>query len=350
MDFAQLSAQLDALKQAGLQDLALADDSKALGNWRVQYLGKKSDISQLAKQMGGLSADERPRFGQFVNEVKSALESALAAKQEEVERTERVKRLADETIDVTLPGRVAPLGAIHPISRVIREIEDVFLGMGFSIVDGPEVETDHYNFELLNLPKDHPARDMQDTFYLTEELLLRTHTSPMQARTMEQMKGHVPIQVIVPGRVYRRDEDDATHSHAFTQIEGLVVGEGVRMSDLKGTLEQFAKALFGAHQRVRLRPSYFPFTEPSTEVDVLCVHCAGEGCRICKQTGWIEILGGGMVHPNVLDMSGYDPNVYSGFAFGMGPERIAMLKYGITDIRLLYQNDLRFLSQFVGAR
>lgn len=299
--------------------------------------------------MGSLSAEDRPKFGQRMNEVRQALETAFAARQAELERIEQAKRLAAETIDVTLPGRRVPMGAIHPISRVIRDIEEVFLGMGFSIVDGPEVETDHYNFELLNLPKDHPARDMQDTFYLTEELLLRTHTSPMQVRTMERMRGEVPIKVIVPGRVYRRDEDDATHSHAFTQIEGLVVDRGVRMSDLKGTLETFAKALFGPNQQVRLRPSYFPFTEPSTEVDVICVHCQGDGCRVCKGTGWIEILGAGMVHPRVLDMSGYDSQVYSGFAFGMGPERIAMLKYGISDIRLMYQNDLRFLSQFTGV-
>ncbi|WP_067619818.1 phenylalanine--tRNA ligase subunit alpha [Alicyclobacillus acidiphilus] len=344
-----MDVELNGLRETALKRLGEVGDTRSLADWRVEYMGKKSAISTLSKQMGSLSAEDRPKFGQRMNEVRQALETAFAARQAELERIEQAKRLAAETIDVTLPGRRVPMGAIHPISRVIRDIEEVFLGMGFSIVDGPEVETDHYNFELLNLPKDHPARDMQDTFYLTEELLLRTHTSPMQVRTMERMRGEVPIKVIVPGRVYRRDEDDATHSHAFTQIEGLVVDRGVRMSDLKGTLETFAKALFGPNQQVRLRPSYFPFTEPSTEVDVICVHCQGDGCRVCKGTGWIEILGAGMVHPRVLDMSGYDSQVYSGFAFGMGPERIAMLKYGISDIRLMYQNDLRFLSQFTGV-
>lgn len=349
MDFSALREQMQALRDKALARLDTVDDTKGLSDWRIEFLGKKSELTSLSKQMGTLDAAERPLFGQLVNDVRQALEGQLSERQVELETAEQAKRLGEETIDVTLPGRAQPLGAIHPISRVIREVEDVFLGMGFTIADGPEIETDHYNFELLNLPKDHPARDMQDTFYLTDELLMRTHTSPMQVRTMEKLHPHVPIKVIVPGRVYRRDEDDATHSHAFTQIEGLVVDVGVRMSDLKGTLEQFAQALFGKHQRVRLRPSYFPFTEPSAEVDLLCVHCEGTGCRVCKHTGWIEILGAGMVHPRVLDMSGYDSQVYSGFAFGMGPERIAMLKYGITDIRLLYQNDLRLLGQFTGA-
>jgi phenylalanyl-tRNA synthetase alpha chain len=235
---------------------------------------------------------------------------------------------------------------MHPLTRVIQEIEDVFLGMGYQIAEGPEVETDLYNFEMLNLPKDHPARDMQDTFYITEELLLRTHTSPMQVRTMERMRPNAPVKVIVPGRVYRRDEDDATHSHAFMQIEGLVVDEGIRMSDLKGTLEAFARAMFGPHQAVRLRPSFFPFTEPSAEVDLRCIVCDGQGCRVCKDTGWIEILGSGMVHPNVLEAAGYDSKRFTGFAFGMGVERIAMLKYGVEDIRSFYQNDVRLLKQF----
>ncbi|WP_208320810.1 phenylalanine--tRNA ligase subunit alpha [Alicyclobacillus sacchari] len=344
-----LIVQLGRLQETALSELREISATRDLAHWRVQYLGKKSELNALSKQMGSLGQEERPLFGERVNEVRKALEEAYAQRQTALAAAEQALRLAQETIDITLPGRAVCKGAIHPISRVIQEIEDIFLGMGFSIVDGPEVETDHYNFELLNLPKDHPARDMQDTFYLSDELLLRTHTSPMQVRTMERMEGHIPIKVIVPGRVYRRDEDDATHSHQFTQIEGLVVGEGIRMSDLKGTLEAFAKALFGPEQRVRLRPSYFPFTEPSAEVDLLCVHCHGEGCRVCKGTGWIEILGAGMVHPRVLDMSGYDSNRYSGFAFGMGPERIAMLRYGISDIRLLYQNDLRFLAQFARA-
>ncbi|GLV12818.1 phenylalanine--tRNA ligase subunit alpha [Alicyclobacillus hesperidum] len=349
MDMEALIVQLRRLQETALAELTKISATKDLTNWRVQYLGKKSELNALSKQMGGLRQEERPLFGERVNEVRNALEAAYLERQTALAAAEQALRLAQETIDITLPGRAIGRGAIHPISRVIQEIEDIFLGMGFSIVDGPEIETDHYNFELLNLPKDHPARDMQDTFYLSDELLLRTHTSPMQVRTMERMQGDVPIKVIVPGRVYRRDEDDATHSHQFTQIEGLVVGEGIRMSDLKGTLESFAKALFGPEQRVRLRPSYFPFTEPSAEVDLLCVHCHGEGCRVCKGTGWIEILGAGMVHPRVLDMSGYDSTRYSGFAFGMGPERIAMLRYGISDIRLLYQNDLRFLAQFARA-
>ncbi|GMA59810.1 phenylalanine--tRNA ligase subunit alpha [Alicyclobacillus fastidiosus] len=349
MDLHALKQELETLHGKALQELGDVQDTKRLGDWRVTYLGKKSELTTLSKQMGQLDAESRPAYGQMLNELRQALEGAFATTKATIEEAEQNARLASETIDITLPGRAIEVGAVHPISEVVREIEDVFLGMGFSIVDGPEVETDHYNFEMLNLPKDHPARDMQDTFYITEELLLRTHTSPMQVRTMERMHPHVPIKVLVPGRVYRRDEDDATHSHAFTQIEGLVVDKGIRMSDLKGVLEAFAKALFGEHQRVRLRPSYFPFTEPSAEVDLVCVHCQGSGCRVCKETGWIEILGSGMVHPRVLDMAGYDSEIYSGFAFGMGPERIAMLKYGITDIRQLYQNDLRLLRQFAGV-
>ncbi|MFD1676938.1 phenylalanine--tRNA ligase subunit alpha [Alicyclobacillus fodiniaquatilis] len=346
MDFPALKAHLSAIQteaETKLQDIA---DTKALNEWRVLYLGKKSEMTGLSKQMGQLEASEKPQFGQSLNQVRQALEAKWNDKREALAAAEQSARLMAETIDVTLPGRRANFGAMHPISKVIREIEDVFLGMGFLIADGPEVETDKYNFEMLNLPKDHPARDMQDTFYITEELLMRTHTSPMQVRTMERLAPQVPVKVLVPGRVYRRDEDDATHSHAFTQIEGLVVGEGIRMSDLKGTLEQFARALFGEHQQVRLRPSFFPFTEPSAEVDLICVQCQGEGCRVCKQTGWIEILGSGMVHPRVLDMAGYDSSRYTGFAFGMGAERVAMLKYGIPDIRQFYQNDLRLLSQF----
>uniref|UniRef100_UPI0038995CEE phenylalanine--tRNA ligase subunit alpha n=1 Tax=Alicyclobacillus dauci TaxID=1475485 RepID=UPI0038995CEE len=337
------------MRDHAVTKLASVSDTKSLNEWRVAYLGKKSEVSGLAKQMGGLAPEERPKFGQLLNDVRQALEAEWEEKRNILERAEQNARLSAETIDITLPGRETQPGAYHPISRVIREIEDVFLGMGFMIADGPEVETDLYNFEMLNLPKDHPARDMQDTFYITDELLMRTHTSPMQVRTMQRMHPQVPVKVLVPGRVYRRDEDDATHSHAFTQIEGLVVDKNIRMSDLKGILEQFAKALFGENQRVRLRPSFFPFTEPSAEVDLVCVHCGGDGCRVCKETGWIEILGSGMVHPRVLDMAGYDSSIYSGFAFGMGAERIAMLKYGITDIRQLYQNDLRFLRQFTGA-
>lgn len=344
-----LTGQLDQIKSVATGQLAQIEDMKALSGWRIQYLGKKSDMSVLTKQMGKLSKEEKPLFGQALNDVRQHLQSLFENTRVVLEQREQDAKLASETIDITLPGRKIFSGAVHPISKVILDVENVFLGMGFMIAEGPEVETDKYNFEVLNLPKDHPARDMQDTFYITEELLMRTHTSPMQVRTMEQMKGDVPVKVLVPGRVYRRDEDDATHSHAFTQIEGLVVDKEIRMSDLKGTLEQFARELFGAHQQIRLRPSFFPFTEPSAEVDLICVHCRGEGCRVCKETGWIEILGAGMVHPSVLDMAGYDSQIYSGFAFGMGAERIAMLKYGITDIRQLYQNDLRLLRQFVSV-
>lgn len=341
--------ELEKIRDRALATLAEASDSRALNDWRVEVLGKKSSLSQMSKAMGTLAPEDRRALGEMMNRVRQELETAWRRRQAEVEAKEKALRLERERIDVTLPGRQVPVGAVHPISRVIEQIEDIFRSLGFSVVEGPEVETDHYNFELLNIPKDHPARDMQDTFYLTEEWLLRTHTSPMQVRTMERMRGRTPIRVIVPGRVYRRDEDDATHSHQFTQIEGLVVDEGIRMSDLKGTLEAFAKALFGPSQRVRLRPSYFPFTEPSCEVDLVCVSCGGSGCRMCKGTGWIEILGAGMVHPRVLEMSGYDSERYTGFAFGLGAERIAMLRYGISDIRMLYQNDLRFLRQFSHA-
>ncbi|WP_233096180.1 phenylalanine--tRNA ligase subunit alpha [Alicyclobacillus sp. SO9] len=321
-------------------------DLRTLDDWRVQYLGKKGQLSQISKQMGKLAKEDRPVLGQSVNQVKSELETALEQVQNELEQVALQRRLDAERVDISLPGKKPFHGSLHPLTRIVQEIEDVFLGMGFTIAEGPEIETDTYNFEMLNVPKDHPARDMQDTFYLTEELLLRTQTSPMQVRTMESMQPNAPIKVIVPGRVYRRDEDDATHSHVFNQIEGLVVDKNIRMSDLKGTLEQFARAVFGKDQQVRLRPSYFPFTEPSAEVDVRCTNCGGSGCRVCKHTGWLEILGAGMVHPNVLDGAGYDSKIFSGFAFGMGPERIAMLKYGIEDIRQLYQNDLRLLRQF----
>jgi phenylalanyl-tRNA synthetase alpha chain len=281
------------------------------------------------------------------NEVRGEIEQVISVKAEQFQRLETEQRLRAETIDVTLSGRPSLQGAIHPLNKVIQEVEDIFIGMGYSVEEGPEVEQDYYNFEALNLPKNHPARDMQDSFYITEDILMRTHTSPVQVRTMERMKGAVLVKIICPGRVYRRDDDDATHSHVFTQIEGLVIDEHIRMSDLKGTLQQFVQEMFGQQTQIRLRPSFFPFTEPSAEVDVTCVICGGHGCRVCKQTGWLEILGSGMVHPRVLEMAGYDPAKYSGFAFGMGVERIAMLKYGIDDIRHFYMNDLRFLKQFV---
>ena len=277
--------------------------------------------------------------------IREEVTQFLEEKKELIEEAALNEQLENETIDVTLPGRKIAVGNHHPITRVAEEIEDFFLSMGYEIAEGPEVEKDFYNFEALNLPKEHPARDMQDSFYISEDILLRTHTSPVQARTMEKKQGE-PIKIICPGKVYRRDSDDATHSHQFSQIEGLVVGENIRMSDLKGTLDAFAKKMFGAEREIRLRPSFFPFTEPSVEMDISCFKCGGDGCNVCKQTGWIEILGGGMVHPNVLRMAGYDPEVVTGFAFGMGQERIAMLKYGIEDIRHFFTNDVRFLSQF----
>lgn len=337
--------ELQQLKEEVLGKIADAADVKELNDVRVAYLGKKGPITDLLKGMGKLPAEERPKMGALVNEMRQEVTEKLEARKEVLEAEAITKQLEAEAIDVTLPGRPVKLGNAHPLTRVIEEIEDLFISMGYAIAEGPEVEKDYYNFEALNLPKGHPARDMQDSFYITEDILLRTHTSPVQARTMEA-KGGEPIRIICPGKVYRRDNDDATHSHQFMQIEGLVVGEGIRMSDLKGTLTVFAKKMFGEEREIRLRPSFFPFTEPSVEMDISCFKCGGKGCNVCKGTGWIEILGAGMVHPNVLEMAGYDSKKLSGFAFGMGPERIAMLKYGVDDIRQFYTNDTRFLSQF----
>lgn len=338
--------RLKELQQEALQAVQHAADLKELNDIRVSYLGKKGPITEVLKGMGKLSAEERPKMGALANEVRDAITSSIEEKQQALEEEEVQKKLASESIDVTLPGRPVRTGNHHSLTRIVEEIEDLFIGMGYTVAEGPEVEKDYYNFEALNLPKSHPARDMQDSFYITEEVLLRTQTSPVQARTMEKHHGKGPVKIICPGKVYRRDNDDATHSHQFMQIEGLVVDENIRMSDLKGTLEVFAKKLFGEEREIRLRPSFFPFTEPSVEVDVSCFKCGGSGCNICKKTGWIEILGSGMVHPNVLEMSGFDSKKYSGFAFGMGVERIAMLKYGIDDIRHFYTNDIRFLKQF----
>jgi phenylalanyl-tRNA synthetase alpha chain len=287
----------------------------------------------------------RPRFGQLANEVRSFLEGELDRKTEALLLREKSVQLEAEAVDVTLPGRQFATGHKHPLTLVLEEIKRIFTGMGFEIVEGPEVETDYYNFEALNIPKGHPARDMQDTFYITDDLLLRTHTSPMQARTMERTRPHLPVRVIVPGKVYRRD-DDATHSPMFHQVEGLLIDRQCTLGDLKGVLLTFARQMFGADREIRLRPSFFPFTEPSAEVDISCMSCKGSGCRVCSGTGWLEILGSGMVHPHVLRNSGYDPEEVVGFAFGMGVERIAMLKYGIDDLRLLFENDVRFLRQF----
>ncbi|ADF41552.1 phenylalanine--tRNA ligase subunit alpha [Priestia megaterium] len=341
-----MKERLQELQQEAIAKVEAASALKELNDVRVAYLGKKGPITEVLRGMGKLSAEERPVMGALANEVREAIASKIEEKQTALEAAEVERKLASETIDVTLPGRPVKAGTHHPLTSVVEEVEDLFLGMGYEVAEGPEVEQDYYNFEALNLPKGHPARDMQDTFYITEETLLRTHTSTVQARVMSKNEGKGPVKIICPGKVYRRDDDDATHSHQFMQIEGLVVDENIRMSDLKGTLEVFVKKMFGADREIRLRPSFFPFTEPSVEVDVSCAKCGGKGCNVCKQTGWIEILGAGMVHPNVLEMAGYDSTKYRGFAFGIGVERIAMLKHGVDDIRHFYTNDVRFLDQF----
>ncbi|MED4282365.1 phenylalanine--tRNA ligase subunit alpha [Priestia megaterium] len=341
-----MKERLQELQQEAIAKVEAASALKELNDVRVAYLGKKGPITEVLRGMGKLSAEERPVMGALANEVREAIASKIEEKQTALEAAEVERKLASETIDVTLPGRPVKAGMHHPLTSVVEEVEDLFLGMGYEVAEGPEVEQDYYNFEALNLPKGHPARDMQDTFYITEETLLRTHTSTVQARVMNKNEGKGPVKIICPGKVYRRDDDDATHSHQFMQIEGLVVDENIRMSDLKGTLEVFVKKMFGADREIRLRPSFFPFTEPSVEVDVSCAKCGGKGCNVCKQTGWIEILGAGMVHPNVLEMAGYDSTKYRGFAFGIGVERIAMLKHGVDDIRHFYTNDVRFLDQF----
>ncbi|OJH17456.1 phenylalanine--tRNA ligase subunit alpha [Bacillus obstructivus] len=341
-----MEQKLKDLQTEALAKIEQAEDLKTLNEIRVAYLGKKGPITEVLRGMGQLSADERPKMGALANEVRESISQKIEVKHTSLETEAVEKQLAAETIDITLPGRPVKSGNHHPLTRVVEEIEDFFIGMGYKIAEGPEVEKDYYNFEALNLPKGHPARDMQDSFYITEDLLLRTHTSPVQARTMEKHEGKGPVKIICPGKVYRRDNDDATHSHQFMQIEGLVVDENITMGDLKGTLELFAKKMFGEEREIRLRPSFFPFTEPSVEVDVSCFSCGGKGCNVCKKTGWIEMLGAGMVHPNVLQMAGFDANKYTGFAFGIGAERIAMLKYGIDDIRHMYTNDTRFLKQF----
>lgn len=344
-----LQEKLEALKHETLAKIEETKELAGLNQIRVETLGKKGPITEVLRGMKDLSAEERPKVGSFANEIRDIITKEIEAKKELLEQLALQKALEDETIDVTLPGKPMKQGTRHVLTQIIEEIEDIFVGMGYEVVEGYEVEQDHYNFERMNLPKDHPARDMQDTFYISDEILIRTHTSPVQARTMEKhdfSKG--ALRMISPGKVFRRDTDDATHSHQFHQIEGLVIDKNVTMADLKGTLEEVMQKMFGADRKIRLRPSYFPFTEPSVEVDVSCFKCGGEGCSVCKHTGWIEILGAGMVHPNVLKMSGVDPEVYSGFAFGLGPDRIAMLRYGVNDIRNFYLNDLRFISQFKG--
>ncbi|MGT2756450.1 phenylalanine--tRNA ligase subunit alpha [Streptococcus ovuberis] len=346
MDLQTQLKDLQATTVAKLKDIR-HENVKDLQDLKVQVLGKKGSLTELLKGLKDLSNDQKPIVGKMVNEVRDVLTAAFDDAAKLLEEAAIEAKLAAESLDVTLPGRPIKQGNRHVLTQTSEEIEDIFLGMGFQIVDGYEVEKDYYNFERMNLPKDHPARDMQDTFYITEDILLRTHTSPVQARTMDQHDfSQGPLKMISPGRVFRRDTDDATHSHQFHQIEGLVVGENISMGDLKGTLEMIIKKMFGEDRKIRLRPSYFPFTEPSVEVDVSCFKCGGDGCNVCKKTGWIEILGAGMVHPRVLEMSGIDPEVYSGFAFGLGQERIAMLRYGINDIRGFYQGDARFSEQF----
>ena len=341
-----MKEKIDTLKDSFIKELNQCDDLKTLNDIRVSYMGKKGPVTEISNGMGSLSIDEKKEVGKLLNNLKQEINSLLDEKKQELENLELQRRLESEKIDISLPATKISVGGLHPIEKVIDEIEELFISMGYDVVEGPEVEQDLYNFEKLNLPKNHPARDAQDSFYITEEMLLRTQTSPVQARTMDANKEKSPIRVICPGKVYRRDDDDATHSHQFTQIEGLVVDENISMADLKGTLEVFARKLFGENREIRLRPSFFPFTEPSLEVDVSCFKCGGAGCPICKDTGWIEILGSGIVHPNVLRNCGYDPEKYTGFAFGIGPERVAMLKYGIQDIRDFYTNDLRFLNDF----
>ena len=311
---------------------------------RVAYLGKEGEVQQLFNMMGSIAEEKRPVLGKAANKLKGKIEQKLESKQEELEAELKAEKMEEESIDVTLPGAELNAGSYHPLSIVTRELEDIFISMGFKIAEGPEAEDEYYNFKALNIPEDHPARDLQDTLYLDDDMLLRTHTSPVQVRTME--KTDPPIRIIAPGRVYRADELDASHSPVFHQLEGLVVDENITFGDLKGTIRIMVEEIYGEKRDVRFRPSYFPFTEPSAEVDVSCGVCGGEGCRLCSDTGWLEIMGSGLVHPRVLEMSGIDPDQYSGFAFGMGIDRIAMLKYGIEDIRLLFENDRRFLRQF----
>ena len=338
------------LKTEALKNIEDCDNLVRLNELRVEYLGKKGFLSGLSSNMGKLQPSERAEFGKKINEVKTAITTSLEEKRVKLEEEALNKRLESESIDISLSGANSNPGTKHIIQAMIDEISEICLGLGFEVADGPEVEEDLYNFELLNLPKDHPARDMQDTFYITENTLLRTHTSPVQARTLLSKKGVGPVRVICPGRVYRRDDDDSTHSHQFNQMEALVVGENVTLADLKGTLSIICKKIFGESRVIRFRSSFFPFTEPSVEVDVSCAICNGKGCNVCKGSGWIEVLGAGMVHPNVLEMNGFDSKKYQGYAFGLGVDRFAMLKYGITDIRHFYNNDLRVLKQFMKER
>lgn len=338
-----MKEKLNQIREAALKSIDDATDA-ALEQIKVRYLGKKGELTAVLRGMGSLAPEERPKIGQLANEIRENIEAAIAKKVQEAQAKGLERKLRSEKLDVTVPGTALPAGHIHPLTKVRRDLEDIFIGMGFEVVEGPEVELDYYNFQALNIPENHPARDTQDTFYITDKILLRSQTSPVQVRTMEHRKP--PIRIISPGRVYRSDALDSTHSPLFHQLEGLVVDKGITMGDLKGTLETFAKKMFGENTRIRFRPHHFPFTEPSAEVDASCFVCGGKGCRLCKGEGWIEILGAGMVHPFVLSNCGIDPEEYSGFAFGLGIERITMISRGIDDIRLFYENDQRFLNQF----
>ena len=339
-----MKEKLQSIKEQALSKIAEAQDINLLNDIKVSILGKKGELTQVLKSMKDVAPEDRPKVGQMVNETRANIEAKLEEKMKSINSAMRAEKMKRETIDVTLPGVKKIDGHRHPNQIALEDLERVFIGMGYEIVSGPEIEYDKYNFELLNIPANHPAKDEQDTFYITKDILLRTQTSPVQARIMET--GRMPIRVIAPGRVFRSDEVDATHSPSFHQVEGLVVDKGITFADLKGTLQQWAEEFFGPDTKVKFRPHHFPFTEPSAEVDVSCFKCGGKGCRMCKGSGWIEILGCGMVHPKVLSDCGIDPEVYSGFAFGIGLERITLLKYEIDDMRLLYENDARFLKQF----
>ena len=342
-----MEEQIKKIAEEAKKNIGEAKDANNLYDIQVKYLGKKGEFTAVLRGMKDLSAEQRPIIGGMVNKYKAELEALILEKEKQFAEMELQRKLKDEKVDVTLPANKVIRGSKHPLNRVIEEIEDLFVSMGYDVVEGPELETDEFCFERLNLPKGHPARDMQDSFYITTEYLLRTQTSAVQARAMLANTEKTPIRIIVPGKTYRR-EDDATHSHQFNQVEGLVIDENITLAHLKGTLEVFMRKLLGEKTELRFRPSFFPFTEPSYEVDVSCFKCGGKGCNLCKQTGWIELLGAGMVHPNVLKMNGYDPEKYTGFAFGTGLDRLAMFKYGITDMRYLYRNDVRFLKQFDG--
>ncbi len=339
-----MEEQIAKIKENSIKEMSQCNDEKELNELKVKYLGKKGELTKVLRGMGALNSEERPVIGALVNKIRDELEALIENKAQEFKKQELSKRLQTENIDVTEPSKKIHLGSLHPITKIINEVEEIFLGMGYQIADGPEVEKAIYNFDKLNTPPDHPARDLQDTFYITDDILLRSQTSPVQARVMETQKP--PIKVICPGAVYRSDSVDSTHSPVFHQVEGLVVDKNISMTDLKGTLEMFAKKCLGENTKIRFRPHHFPFTEPSAEADVSCFVCGGKGCKVCKGEGWIELLGCGMVHPNVLKNCNIDPDEYSGFAFGFGVERIAMAKFGIDDMRLLFENDIRFLKQF----